>query len=390
MFFKPSKRCLRSPRFLLRENFLDSLLALLLVLTLGACERPEPAPQTFQVADVLGGIGAEGFARATAIRRFQFPDDHGPHPAYRNEWWYITGNLHSAEGRAFGFQVTFFRTALQPEALASDSAWRTNQVWMAHAALSDLSRGEHRAYERFARQAVGLAGAQVSPVSVWLEDWRLQRDEQTGSWQLYLPTAGFDLTLQLVPASPVILQGDQGLSRKSSERGNASYYYSVPRLQASGQLRVKTQNLAVQGLAWLDREWSTSALGAGQTGWDWFSLQLQDGRNLMYYQLRRKDGSTDPHSSGSLSDANGLRRRLDSAAVRLTPLAWWRAGERQYPIEWRLQLQGEPHAWRVRALLADQEMRLSVRYWEGAVEVSDALSGEPLGRGYLEMTRNSR
>jgi predicted secreted hydrolase len=366
------------------------LVYLLLVLTLSGCDRPAPTPPGFQVAEVLGGVGAAGFARATAVRHFRFPADHGPHPAYRNEWWYLTGNLRASDGREFGFQVTFFRIALTPAAVTGDSAWRSNQVWMAHAALSDIAGDQHLAYERFARQALGLAGAQRSPVRVWLEDWRLQRDEHTDSWRLQLPTEGFDLSLQLLPASPVILQGDQGLSRKSSEPGNASYYYSVPRLQASGQLRLNGQSLAVHGLAWFDREWSTSALGPEQSGWDWFSLQLLDGRNLMYYQLRRKDGGTDPHSSGSLSDAGGLQRRLDPSQVTLTPLASWSAGDRRYPIEWRLQLLNEPHPWRVRALLADQEMRLSVRYWEGAVDVIDEVSGKPLGRGYLEMAGAER
>jgi predicted secreted hydrolase len=361
-------------------------LILLLLLTLPGCDRPAPEPQGFQVSEVLGGGSAEGFARATAVRPFRFPADHGPHPAYRNEWWYLTGNLRSADGtRDFGFQITLFRIALRPEPVGSNSAWRTNQVWMAHAALSDLSRGEHQAYERFARQALGLAGAQRAPLRVWLEDWQLQLDEASGVWQVQLPTPGFDLTLELAPASPVVLQGDQGLSQKSAEPGNASYYYSIPRLRASGLLHLNGGQLAVQGMAWLDREWSTSALGPDQTGWDWFSLQLEDGRNLMYYQLRRTDGSTDPHSSGSLSDSRGLRRRLNAAEVELTPLAHWNAGDRRYPVEWRMQLHGEAHPWRVRALLEDQEMRLSVRYWEGAVEVIDDVTGDRLGRGYLEM-----
>jgi len=361
------------------------LTGVLLLVTLAGCGQPAPQSQDFKVSEVLGGSSAEGFARATAVRPFQFPADHGPHPTYRNEWWYITGNLQSADARAFGFQVTLFRIALQPEPVASDSAWRSNQLWMAHAALTDLAAGQHLAYERFARQAIGLAGAQLAPLSVWLEDWRLQLDEHTDVWRLQLPAPGFDLTLEFAPASPVVLQGDRGLSQKSSEPGNASYYYSIPRLRASGQLRLNGERLAVQGLAWLDREWSTSALGADQAGWDWFSLQLADGRNLMYYQLRRRDGSTDPHSSGSLSDARGLQRRLAPTDVSLTPLAQWNAGERQYPIEWRLHLQGEPHPWRVRALLEDQEMRLSVRYWEGTVEVIDEVTREALGRGYLEM-----
>ena len=359
------------------------LLMLLSILT--GCDRPAPESKGFQVTEALGDAGSEGFARATEMRLFRFPQDHGPHPAYRNEWWYITGNLQSDDGHHFGFQVTFFRIALQPEASVSPSAWRTHQIWMAHAALSDLSEGEHLAQERFARQAIGLAGATALPFSVWLEDWRLQAVAGSDTWQLQLPTDQYDLTLEFTHASPIILQGDKGLSQKSSAPGNASYYYSIPRLLVSGQLHRQGEELAVKGLAWFDREWSTSALGPEQAGWDWFSLQLNDGRNMMYYQLRRKDGSIDPHSSGSVSDTQGLRRQLKSEQIQLTPIDYWDSGDRRYPVAWRIQLRNEPHPWRVRTLLDDQEMRLSVRYWEGAVEVIDEVSGEALGRGYLEM-----
>ena len=361
------------------------VLVLVLLFTLGGCDQHPRDSGELRVAEALGGVGVEGFARATEVRPFRFPRDHGPHPDYRNEWWYITGNLQADDGRWFGFQVTFFRIAVQPEPINSPSAWRTNQIWMGHAALTDVANEKHLAYERFSRQAIGLAGTAVAPFRVWLEDWSLQADQASEAWQLKLPTDGFDLELELLPASPVILQGDEGLSQKSSEPGNASYYYSIPRLQASGRLKMNGENLALKGLAWLDREWSTSALGPEQVGWDWFSVQLQDGRNLMYYQLRRKDGTVDPHSSGSISDAEGLRRRLNPDHVSLTPLADWHFGDKRYPLEWRLQLQGEPYSWRVRALVADQEMRLSVQYWEGAVEVTDEMTGEALGRGYLEM-----
>ena len=181
-----------------------------------------------------------------------------------------------------------------------------------------------------------------------------------------------------------MLQGDHGLSRKSVEPGNASYYYSIPRLQAEGTLRLEGKEIPVSGLAWLDREWSTSALGPDQAGWDWFSLQLVDGRNLMYYQLRRKDGTVDPYSAGTLSNADGVQKQLDPGAVTLTPLDYWQSDARRYPIEWRMQVAGEA-PWLIRALLSDQEMRASVRYWEGAVEVIDEKSRASIGRGYLEM-----
>ena len=256
---------------------------------------------------------------------------------------------------------------------------------MAHAALSDLAGGEHIAVERFSRQGAGLAGASALPFRVWLEDWRLFEDEKSANWVLDLPSDQYTLTLKLSPLSPVILQGDEGLSQKSAESGNASYYYSIPRLAVSGMLTRQDEDIPVKGTAWLDREWSTSALDTDQTGWDWFSLQLADGRNLMYYQLRNRDGSTDPYSRGSVSDSSGITRRLSPARVALTPLQYWDSGSRQYPIEWRMSVSGEKHPWRIRARLADQEMNLSVRYWEGAVEVVDEVTNMPLGRGYLEM-----
>ena len=339
-----------------------------------------PPQERFRVSELLGAGDEAGFARAFSVRPFRFPADHGPHPGYRNEWWYLTGNLDGPDGEAFGFQATFFRIALYPGSVESPSAWRTGQVWMAHAALTDLSAGEHIADERFARQGVELAGAEAQPFRVWLEDWMLE--DEGGAWRLRLPAEGFGLDLALEPVTPVILQGEQGLSRKSAAPGNASYYYSIPRFEVNGRIDRGGDEVPVTGLAWLDREWSTSALGPDQAGWDWFSLQLNDGRNLMYYRLRTKGGGADPHSAGSLSDGTGLLRTLGATDVQLRPLGHWQG----YPVEWRLHLRGEPNAWRVRALLRDQEMDLSVRYWEGAVEVLSDADGTSLGRGYLELS----
>jgi len=266
------------------------------------CERAttpgKPATET-GLAERLGGGDLSGFARALEPREFAFPADHGPHPDFRNEWWYLTGNLETATGRRFGYQVTFFRIALAPEDPAAQprrSGWATRQVWMAHVALSDAANRRHREHERFARGAAGLAGAQASPFRVWLEDWQLQArgEGKDGVWELQIETANFGLELALDPEKPIVLQGDAGLSRKSAEPGNASFYYSIPRLTTAGNIRVGNEELAVTGLSWLDREWSTSALTAQQSGWDWFALQLDDGRDLMYYQMRRTDGRSTP------------------------------------------------------------------------------------------------
>ncbi len=360
-------------------------LIVLLLLLLAGCESGEQQEATYSVTDLLGGTDTAGYARALQPRDFRFPADHGPHPEYRNEWWYFTGQLQTRDGREFGFQVTFFRNAITPVVVESSSAWRTNQVWMAHVALSDLATGEHYAEERFSRQGAGLAGATTTPLRVWLENWKLSAGELPSTWTLDLPAESYGLALKLSPLSPVIRQGDAGLSQKSAEPGNASYYYSIPRLAVKGELTLHGERVAVSGSAWLDREWGTSALGPDQTGWDWFSLQLADGRNLMYYQLRNTDGSTDPYSRGSVSDANGLLGGLSPAQVDLVPVRYWDAGDRRYPVEWRMTVKGEQYPWRIRALLDDQEMKLSVHYWEGAVEVVNEETQQSLGRGYLEM-----
>ncbi len=184
-----------------------------------------------------------------------------------------------------------------------------------------------------------------------------------------------------------MLQGDQGLSQKSASPGNASYYYSLPRLASSGRLTLGGETVPVdRPVSWLDREWSTSALGPDQAGWDWFAIQLEDGRDLMYYQLRRKDGSADPHSGGSLSGADGTLLRLRAADVELVPTEWWTSPEgSRYPIGWELALAPTGERWRVRAVVEDQLMAMTVRYWEGAIEVVDSATGALLGRGYLEL-----
>ena len=356
-----------------------------LCLALVACSEPPP-PSGLSVAEQLGGQPAEGFARATAPREFVFPDDHGPHPDYRNEWWYFTGNLDGADGRRIGFQATFFRIGLAAQPIERASQWATGEAWMAHLAVSDAGSGTHRAAERFARGAMGLAGATTQPLHVWLEDWRLASTDGGATWTLTADAGDFALDLILRTERPVVLQGERGLSRKSTEPGNASYYYSVPRRATSGTVTLDGATHAVAGLAWLDREWSTSALGADQAGWDWFALQLADGRDLMYYRLRRKDGSVDPLSRGSLVDGAGRRVEL-GADLALQPRRHWEAPDgRRFPVEWELTLPGAPHPLRVVAVLDDQYMALAVRYWEGMVDVRDPATGAALGRGYLEMT----
>ncbi|MCU0766696.1 MAG: carotenoid 1,2-hydratase [Gammaproteobacteria bacterium] len=359
-------------------------LPLALCLALAGCS--DVPPESLSVAEQLGGRPAEGYLRAEAPRAFRFPEDHGPHAGFRNEWWYLTGNLDGADGRRFGYQATFFRIGLDPSPEHRASPWATSEVWMAHLALSDAASATHRGSERFARGAAGLAGAATDPLRVWLEDWQLTSDDGGATWRLRAATEDFALDLALRPARAAILQGEAGLSRKSDAPGNASYYYSLPRLETQGDVTVEGVRHAVRGLSWLDREWSSSALGEDQVGWDWLALQLADGRDLMYYRLRRADGTVDPMSRGSLVDGAGGRVEL-GPDLDLHPVRHWTAGDgRRYPVEWTLRLPGDARPLRVAAVFDAQQMMLAVRYWEGMVDVRDAGDGAPRGRGYLELT----
>jgi predicted secreted hydrolase len=360
-------------------------LLLLLVLALSACGTEQPAQgPAIRVDQVLGGEPDAGFARAFAPRTFRFPEDHGAHHDYATEWWYLTGNLQTEGGRRFGYQFTLFRIGLRPGEPAQDSAWRTRQVYMGHLAISDITGARHYSAERLARAAAGLAGARVRPFAVWLGPWSMRGDDALFPLTVSAQHEEIGLSLQLQSGEkPPVLQGERGLSRKSAAPGNASYYYSFTRLPTRGELRVGDAVYRVTGDSWLDREWSSSALDSEQTGWDWFALQLDDGRDLMYYRLRNRQGGMHGFSRGSVAGKDGDVRTLLPDQVTLTPVRYWQAGDgTRYPVGWRLQVAALQLDLEVQALLDDQLMEHSVRYWEGAVGVS----GSHHGRGYLELS----
>ena len=378
----------------LRLFLLASLVGVtgLLLLRLARPNEAQEARTTLAVAEVLGGGEGGGFNRVLTPRPFQFPQDHGPHPEYRTEWWYVTGNLEGPGGEAYGFQFTIFRSGLSPDDPAGQSPWATNQVYMGHFALTDVRNGTFRAYERFARGAQGLAGGRAAPFRVWLEDWVLEGPPSgEGLFPLKLTAGEGDRGVSLVlrPSKPMVLQGDRGLSQKGPEPGNASFYYSFTRLAAEGNITVEGEELPVQGEAWLDREWSSSALSPDQVGWDWFALQLSDGRDLMYYQLRLRDGTADPLSKGVLVERDGRTQPLTSEMIELTVLERWESpmGGDSYPSRWRIAIPDEDIDLDVIPLLSDQELDLTFRYWEGAVGVEGLAGGTPVeGRGYVELT----
>lgn len=363
---------------------------------------PRAARATVSLVETLGGADTVGYARAVEPRAFDFPADHGPHPDFRSEWWYFTGNLDGPEGARYGFQFTIFRGALAPPrssdstAPGVDSPWDTRQVYLGHFTLTDVEGRTFREFERYSRGAAGLAGAEADPFRVWLDDWEVRSvsgDPGAGDpvWPLRLRArdTAVALDLELVPRKPLVLQGERGLSQKGSAPGNASYYYSYTRLQAAGTVGIEGRETPVLGTAWLDREWSTSALSDGQVGWDWFALQLSDGRDVMVYQLRRADGSPDPLSKGVVVDADGNARTVGLEAFEVEPIGSWASpiDGSVYPSGWRVRLPDEGLDLVVDPVLADQELDVSFRYWEGAVDVSGFADGaEVTGRGYVELT----
>ena len=382
----------------MRRSRSGVLVAVLFVVALGAgtywlttAPDDDPLQTSVSVADAMSS-DTTGYQRATTVRNFSFPADHGPHPDFKNEWWYVTGNLDGPSGTPFGYELTIFRFALTPPdhntaVLASaGSDWRTNQFYMAHFALSNGDAETFHAFERFGRGGAGIAGAQAEPFRVWLEDWSMQSVQEESTFPIRLqartPEGGVNLTLR--PEKPMVLQGDRGLSQKGPGQGNASYYYSYTRLATEGTLMTTTDTLAVSGESWMDREWSTSALGPNQVGWDWFSLQLDDGRELMYYQLRNEDGSASRFSDGTLVGPDGSTESVTAADVSLEIHDTWTSpdGTHTYPVDWTLRIPSRDIDLRITPYFPGQELDVSVRYWEGAVRVT----GSHSGRGYVELT----
>jgi predicted secreted hydrolase len=348
--------------------------------------RPRaPLQATVAVREALADDRA-GFARAMAPRPFDFPADHGPHPDFRTEWWYYTGNLQTADRRHFGFQLTFFRVALAPTEQPRASAWATRQLYFAHFAVTDTAASRFHAFSRTGRGALGMAGAEAVPFRVWIDGW--SAEGAGASPRLRASDGDVAIDLELSATKPVVLQGERGLSRKGPEPGNASFYYSFTRMPARGVVRLGAETLTVAGEAWMDREWSTSGLGADVQGWDWFAVQLDDGRELMVYLLRRRDGTVDPFSAGSLVASDGAVRPLGAGDVRVETLAHWsspRSGVR-YPARWRLTVPSAELRLDIEPRLADQELRVNTRYWEGAVAVTGMAGAWSIrGHGYVEL-----
>lgn len=340
-------------------------------------------------------VGPKGWQSAEPGWEFEFPRDHHAHPSFRTEWWYVTGHLSDQDGGEYGYQVTFFRQGMQaPDVLKeTDSRWLTGDVHLAHSAFGDKIRNEFDFDHRLARGVFGDAG-NASPGDgdgadggsrvAWNGDWEMR-------WQEDRFVTVFDVgdtrfRLELEPSKGPVFHGRDGYSAKGPGEGAGSHYYSFTRLKTRGTMtRADGRTIEVNGMSWMDREWSTSVLSDGQVGWDWFSLQLDDGSDLMVFQLRREDGTSDAHNHGTWVAADGDVTHLDSKDFRLTPRRIWRSGETgaEYPVSWRIEIPEAGVDLEVSAVMNRQELVLTPTvYWEGALEVR----GTHSGRGFLEMT----
>lgn len=361
-----------------------------IVLLVTACTSQTTPAAELETVD-FSPVIPQGFTYADGSRPLTFPTDFGAHPDFRTEWWYYTGNLSSPEARHFGFELTVFRVGLVPPQidLPDDSAWYGKNLYFAHFAISDIATNEFHAYERYSRADPGLAGAQSSPYRVWLEDWSIA---ETGKDTYHLQAAQGDIAidLNLTDEMGVILHGENGYSRKGREATNASYYYSQPRLRAEGTIRLADETHPVSGLAWKDHEFSTGILDKGQIGWDWFSLQFDDGRALMLFQLRESGGGTSGSSSGTYINADGDTQPLQKKDFSITVLDQWRSPRTggEYPSAWQIQLEDPTCLLDIRPWMADQEVNFpAFTYWEGAIRFNGICAGKSVsGNGYIELT----
>jgi predicted secreted hydrolase len=326
------------------------------------------------------GMSGSGFAPVVPGRIFVFPADHGPHPEFRIEWWYVTANLTDATGTAYGAQWTLFRQAMAPG--APQEGWANQQIWMGHAAVTRADA--HRYSETFARGGVGQAGVETKPLLAWIDSWEMRGSEQTrddtlAPLELKASGADFAYALRLDADHPLVLQGDAGYSRKS-ERGQASYYFSQPYFTVTGRITIDDKPADVTGKAWMDREWSSQPLASDQTGWDWFSLHLNSGEKLMLFRLRQTDGNN--YCSGNWISPEGKIQQISSADISMTPKNLTEVEGRKIPVAWNIAI--APLALAIECLPLNPRswMGTSFPYWEGPI----SFRGSHDGSGYLEMT----
>ncbi len=341
--------------------------------------------------DGLNSIAAFLYQPALPGRQLIFPTDHFSHPHFKTEWWYYTGHLVTDSGKRYGYQVTFFRFGLRDRQKELKTAPLFTDLYMAHFALSDIAAKKFIFRERINRGYRDKAGAATNRYLVWNEDWKAEGGEKNHSIQI--ADRSTRLRLNLISLKPPVLHGDKGLSQKGEGEGRASYYYSLTRMQTAGELTIDGNTEKVRGLTWMDHEFGSNQLRDDQVGWDWFSIQLTNDTEIMLYLMRRKDGSVDPYSSGTLVDAQGKTVHLALRDYRVEALDRWKSPKSgaHYPMKWRVSVPDKAIDLEINPAFPDQELMTQrstrVTYWEGAVSIRGTVGGEPVsGEGYVEMT----
>ena len=342
---------------------------------------------------------SQDFKRALPGRVFSFPEDHFSHPEFRTEWWYYSGHLYSQEKKSYGYQLTFFRTGFNRETKHQKSKWSIQDLYFAHLAITDESREKFEYLEKISRGSLGEAGAYPykkgeETFRIWIEDWSIEG--KGPRMQNHILKAGdktFGIELMLIPEINPVIHGQNGISQKAEGEGYASHYYSIPRLKTKGEIFLQNKEIPVQGISWMDHEFGSSQLREYQVGWDWFSIQLDKGMELMFYQIRHKDGKIDPYSSGTIIFPDGTYQHLLRNEFQIEVLDHWKSPKSGavYPSRWRVKVPGHRIDLAISPTVKDQELitkeSTRVIYWEGSVKVDGKYRDEPIkGVGYVELT----
>ncbi len=346
-------------------------------------------------------VYSEEFKRALPGRTFSFPQDHFSHPEFKTEWWYYSGHLRSLSqgSKSFGYQLTFFRTGLTRDTKNQKSKWSIQDLYFAHLAITDESKNKFQYLEKISRGSLGEAGASSYKTGekafrVWIENWSVEgKGPAIQQHSLKAGDKNFGIELMLTPEKNPIIHGQNGISQKAEGEGYASHYYSIPRLKTEGRIFLENKEISVKGMSWMDHEFGSSQLREYQVGWDWFSLQLNKGMELMFYQIRHRDGKIDPYSSGTIIYADGTHQHLSNKEFQIEVLDQWKSSKSGavYPSKWKIRVPGHQIELILSPTVKNQELitRESTRvtYWEGSIKVEGKYQGSPIkGLGYAELT----
>jgi len=342
---------------------------------------------------IPSSIYADDFKRALPGRTFSFPRDHFAHPEFRTEWWYYSGHLYDQQKRSYGYQFTLFRTGIKRE-VKTKSKWAIQNLYFAHLALTDESNKKFQYREKIHRGSLGEAGASDRTFRVWIEDWSLEgKGPAMRDHFLKAGDRDFGIELNLTPERDPVIHGQNGISQKAEGQGYASHYYSITRLKTEGKIFLKDREFPVRGNSWMDHEFGSAQLRKYQVGWDWFSIRLENGTDLMLYQLRHRDGKTDPCSSGTIIFQDGSYRHLPLEEFQIEVLEQWKSKKSgaTYPAGWRIKLPKDQIELLLTPVVKDQELiteaSTRVTYWEGNVRIEGTYRNSPVrGLGYVELT----